>query len=334
MHEQPNFYWNQEQLPARPAGWGKAWSWSILRAGADRRRSGRQRHECDPAARRLCRDDAATPARRGSTIPAASAAWRRRSMPTCWRAPSPGRARPATARNEIFNVTNGDVFVWPNVWPAIADALGFDAGRACAAVARQARSGRARRVGRDPRGARPDVAARSSEFVGLSFEYADYTMGYGRDRPGPPALVSTIKLMQAGFPEVMDTEVMFRKCLRRDAGEEAAAAALTACEPGRRSEDRRSGPLDAPSISWRGYLKLSVICLRLAWVLFAMSPTCALRSTHWRATGWHLEAQHRLRQLDLQVAGHGEIDDGQEAELDRPSEKKSHARMIVSQAPP
>ena len=25
------------------------------------------------------------------------------------------------------------------------------------------------------------------EFVGLSFEYADYTMGYGRDKPGPPA---------------------------------------------------------------------------------------------------------------------------------------------------
>ena len=49
------------------------------------------------------------------------------------------------------------------------------------------------------------------EFVGLSFEYADYTMGYGRDRPGPPAIVSTIKLMQAGFHEVMDTEAMFRK---------------------------------------------------------------------------------------------------------------------------
>src|SRR5690348_18409477 len=27
------------------------------------------------------------------------------------------------AANEIFNVTNGDVFVWPNVWPAIAGAL-------------------------------------------------------------------------------------------------------------------------------------------------------------------------------------------------------------------
>ena len=33
----------------------------------------------------------------------------------------------------------------------------------------------------------------------------------GRTQPGPPALVSTVKLMQAGFTEVMDTEVMFRK---------------------------------------------------------------------------------------------------------------------------
>ena len=51
------------------------------------------------------------------------------------------------------------------------------------------------------------------EFVGLSFEYADYTMGYGRTQPGPPALVSTIKLMQAGFTEVMDTEAMFAKAI-------------------------------------------------------------------------------------------------------------------------
>ena len=48
-------------------------------------------------------------------------------------------------------------------------------------------------------------------FVGLSFEYADYTMGYGRTQPGPPALVSTIKLMQAGFTEVIDTEAMFAR---------------------------------------------------------------------------------------------------------------------------
>ena len=48
-------------------------------------------------------------------------------------------------------------------------------------------------------------------FVGLSFQYADYTMRYGQTEPGPPALVSTVKINQAGFTEMMDTEAMFRK---------------------------------------------------------------------------------------------------------------------------
>ena len=51
-------------------------------------------------------------------------------------------------------------------------------------------------------------------FVGLSFQYADYQMGFGRTEPSPPSFSSTIKLMQAGFHEVMDTEVMFVKWLR------------------------------------------------------------------------------------------------------------------------
>ena len=116
-------------------------------AGADRGRFGRQRHERDPGARRLCRHDAARRQDRSSTIPAASAAWRRRSIPTCWRAPSPGRASRTRRANEIFNVTNGDVFVWPNVWPAIADALGFAPGEHVPLAARQARSARRRRRG-------------------------------------------------------------------------------------------------------------------------------------------------------------------------------------------
>ena len=33
------------------------------------------------------------------------------------------------ARNEAFNVTNGDVFTWENVWPAIADALEMKPGK-------------------------------------------------------------------------------------------------------------------------------------------------------------------------------------------------------------
>jgi hypothetical protein len=48
-------------------------------------------------------------------------------------------------------------------------------------------------------------------FVGLSFQYADYSMRYGQTRSGPPSIVSTVKINQAGFTEMMDTEVMFRK---------------------------------------------------------------------------------------------------------------------------
>ena len=62
------------------------------------------------------------------------------------------------ARNEAFNVTNGDVLVWENIWPAIADALGMkpgkavplslvkesaELGRAVGRAAAQAQSGRA-----------------------------------------------------------------------------------------------------------------------------------------------------------------------------------------------
>ena len=63
------------------------------------------------------------------------------------------------ARNEAFNVTNGDVFTWENIWPAVADALGMkpgkpvplslrrnlaEMGRALGCAAAQARPGRAR----------------------------------------------------------------------------------------------------------------------------------------------------------------------------------------------
>src|SRR5204863_8353142 len=34
------------------------------------------------------------------------------------------------ARNEAFNVTNGDVFTWENIWPAVADALSMKPGKA------------------------------------------------------------------------------------------------------------------------------------------------------------------------------------------------------------
>ena len=49
------------------------------------------------------------------------------------------------------------------------------------------------------------------EFVGLSFQYADYQMRYGQVQPGPASIVSTVKINQAGFTEMIDTEAMFKK---------------------------------------------------------------------------------------------------------------------------
>lgn len=208
MHEQPNFYWNQERY-LRALQQGKAWSWSILRPvlivgesvgsamnvipaigvyAALMRRAGKTRLDYPGGVGRVAQAV-------DTDLLARAIAWS-------------GEA--ATAGNEIFNVTNGDVFVWPNVWPAIAAALGFEAGDAVPlSLDREIR----------PREAewaevRTQYGLRSGslrDFVGLSFEYADYTMGYGGTAPGPPALVSTIKLMQAGFHEVMDTEAMFAK---------------------------------------------------------------------------------------------------------------------------
>lgn len=210
MREQPNFYLNQESF-LRESQRGKAWSWSILRPvlivgdsvgsamnvvpalgvyAAMMRHAGTKRLDYPGGAGRVAQAVDAD-------LLARAIAWSGDSE---------------KARNEIFNVTNGDVFVWPNVWPAIADALGFEPGdHVPLALDREIRPREAEWA--EIRASHGLVSGTLKEFVGLSFEYADYTMGFGRDAPGPAAIVSTIKLMQAGFTDVMDTETMFRKAI-------------------------------------------------------------------------------------------------------------------------
>jgi nucleoside-diphosphate-sugar epimerase len=120
----------------------------------------------------------------------------------------------AEARGEAFNITNGDVFSWRDVWAAIADAFDMEAGEAApqrlaetmpprheewAAVAD-------RYALRAPR----EMAA----FVGTSWVYADLLFGTLGARP-LPALLSTVKIRHAGFGDCIDTEDMFRQWLAR-----------------------------------------------------------------------------------------------------------------------
>ena len=207
MHEQPNFYWAQESF-LRELQNGKAWHWSILRPvlivglamggamdlipplgvyAAMLREQGRPLDFPGGAARVSQAVDVDLLAR--------AIAWT-------------GEA--TAARNEAFNVTNGDVFTWENVWPAIADALDMKPGDALPlSLAQQYPNWIAPwdALRRKHGLISPDLEA----FVGLSFQYADYCMRHGQTQSGPPSIVSTVKINQAGFTEMMDTETMFRK---------------------------------------------------------------------------------------------------------------------------
>ncbi|MEZ5411310.1 MAG: hypothetical protein R2761_24990 [Acidimicrobiales bacterium] len=115
------------------------------------------------------------------------------------------------AANQTFNVTNGDVYTLRNVWPVIADAFGMEPGRdvPCSLAATvPAREGEWAQLVE-----RFSLAAPTSleRFVGQSFLYADMLAGFGQTSFRSPALVSTIKLRQAGFGHCVDTEDMFRR---------------------------------------------------------------------------------------------------------------------------
>jgi hypothetical protein len=51
------------------------------------------------------------------------------------------------------------------------------------------------------------------DLVGQGDQHADFAFAYGAPA-GPRAFVSTVKLRQAGFAKVVDTEVSFRKALQ------------------------------------------------------------------------------------------------------------------------
>jgi nucleoside-diphosphate-sugar epimerase len=210
MYEQPNFYWAQENF-LRELQRGKAWHWTILRPvlivgetiggamdlipplgvyAAVLREEGRSLDYPGGAARVSQAVDVDLLAR--------AIAWA-------------GEAD--AARNEAFNVTNGDVFTWENVWPAIAGALDMRPGDAVPlSLAKTCPQWIAPW---DALRRKYDLVAPGLEaFVGLSFQYADYSMRYGQSQSGPPSIVSTVKINQAGFTEMMDTEDMFRKWFR------------------------------------------------------------------------------------------------------------------------
>lgn len=113
------------------------------------------------------------------------------------------------ARNQHFNITNGDVFEFRSVWPAIADSLGMEVGPESPlslATFLPAKSAVWQEVVRKFN-LRP---ISMGDLLGESHFVTDFLFGYGLETAPPPAFISTIKLRKAGFARVCDTEDMFR----------------------------------------------------------------------------------------------------------------------------
>lgn len=124
-----------------------------------------------------------------------------------------GATSPAAA-GETFNLTNGEVFEWRDLWPAMAETLGVETGPDLPVSLAEFLPAKADvwdRIVTD-HGLR-DISM--AELVGESHHYADFCFAYGAESPPPPAFVSTVKIKQAGFTEVRDTEESFRFWLQK-----------------------------------------------------------------------------------------------------------------------
>jgi nucleoside-diphosphate-sugar epimerase len=114
-------------------------------------------------------------------------------------------AQAPAAVGQTYNLTNGEVFMWRDLWPAMAHTLGVPTGPdepVSLAAYLPARAALwddiVRRHGLQPL----PLAA----LLGESHFYADLCFAYGATQPPAPTFVSTVRIRQAGFTEAVDTE--------------------------------------------------------------------------------------------------------------------------------
>jgi nucleoside-diphosphate-sugar epimerase len=122
-----------------------------------------------------------------------------------WAADSPH------ARDQTFNIANGDTYVWPDLWPVIAAEIGIPVGRAQARSVRDAVFGRPEAWGELVRKHGLVAPADPRAFLGESCALADFALGHC----ARSVLTSTIKIRRAGFHDCVDTAESVVKWLRR-----------------------------------------------------------------------------------------------------------------------
>ncbi len=110
------------------------------------------------------------------------------------------------AKNEIFNITNGDVSGFKHLWDAIAESFGMEPGEHKPMYLHQELSKKEKEWDM----IRKKYALNSPklmDFVGQSFQFVDRYMHELKY----PLIVSAIKIRKAGFDRFVDSEEMIRK---------------------------------------------------------------------------------------------------------------------------
>ncbi|MDE0808711.1 MAG: SDR family oxidoreductase [Alphaproteobacteria bacterium] len=114
------------------------------------------------------------------------------------------------ARNEIYNITNGDVYIWQHLWPRVA-AL-FNMEHAAPQPMSLNRIMPQNRDVWDRVVARHGLLKHSLDEVVPAWSFADFLFGHGQ-RPNPHHM-STIKIRQHGFHDCVDTEELVLELLK------------------------------------------------------------------------------------------------------------------------
>ena len=198
----PNFYYDQQDwIEARQQG--KGWTWSVLRPQI------------------VCGLAMGSPLNIITAIGVFAAVSREYGLPLRFPGGAARIGEATDARliakaaewvgtnehcgNQVFNIANGDVYVWENVWPKVANLFNMELEAphpfSLARVMPQNAPIWDRVVAKH--GLKP---YRYEELV-PSWQFADFLFGYGQ-RPNPHHM-STIKARKFGFHECVDTEEMF-----------------------------------------------------------------------------------------------------------------------------
>lgn len=202
-HPGANFYWNQEdhliELSAR-----RQWTYSIMRPQV------------------VCGFALGSPMNMLSALGMLAAVQRERGEPLRFPGGAPcitqatdadllaraivWAAEDPRCANETFNIANGDVMVWQEIFRVVADVFGMPLAEPAPVRLADAMPKHASLWQQIV--ARHHLQPHSMEdLIGASWQFADAVFGYG----GTPSdtVVSTVKARRFGFTECVDTEEMF-----------------------------------------------------------------------------------------------------------------------------